>query len=96
MKIQPKFEKLRGGSGLLGAFRYFGSKRWKFSPRWGQAIGPRVDETIDFHPKCLLAKRAARERVAAHHTHVSSGGEMEEKAITHDSLMQASAGPARA
>jgi hypothetical protein len=46
MKIQPKFEKLRGDSGLLGAFRYFGSKRWKFSPQWGQAISPRVDETV--------------------------------------------------
>jgi len=46
MKTQPKFEKLRDDGGRAGAFRYFGSKRWKFRPQWGQAISPRVSERV--------------------------------------------------
>jgi hypothetical protein len=47
METQPGFEKLPGGSLLGDPFRYFGSKRWKFRPQWGQAISPKVGERVE-------------------------------------------------
>ena len=51
------------------------------------------ERTLDFQSESLLAGRAARKRIAAHHTDISlGGGKSKEKAITEDSRKQAGPG----